>query len=236
MSNLPIIKVYNIDFDFIIKNYTDKSLWDKEWTLFVFKNYVFTIRLDRIYTRSKKIVFAIKIDSDLDIWCKQRQTEIEYSYENMSINFLKSLINNKMGYLIEELEKNYIEEVDETYLEVYNNRDIEEEQLKEIAENFLDENGVYNDEIREAYIEKYVDDNQRIWDYLFEIKRNKKYTYLTELWLIYAEMNNDIELKQTIRNNNEKDITNIEKEIHEFIEQLGSDEYIEEMSGNLESI
>lgn len=231
-----MIKIYEIDYDFILKNYTDQKLWDKEWTIFVFKNYVFKISLERIYTKSKKIIFNLRLSSDLDIWCNVASSEIEYSIENMSIDFLKTMIKLKMFNLVEKLEENYIEEADETYIETYRSRDEEREQLEAIAENFLDSEHVYNDEIREAYIDKFVDDNEKIWEYLIQIRNEKKYTYLTDLWLVLAEISEDIELKQEIRNNNEKNLTELEAEIHNFIENLESEDYTKEMESNLEAI
>ena len=40
MNNL-VIKRYEVDYSFIIKNYLHESLWNKKWTLFVYKNYTF---------------------------------------------------------------------------------------------------------------------------------------------------------------------------------------------------
>lgn len=69
---LPAIKVYDIDYDFIIKNYTDPKLWDKVWTLFVFKNYTFTLSLDTINVKNKQINFDLKLSSDLDIYFRDK--------------------------------------------------------------------------------------------------------------------------------------------------------------------
>lgn len=43
---LPTIKVYEIDYDFIIKNYLDPKLWNKSWTVFVYRDFVFYIKND----------------------------------------------------------------------------------------------------------------------------------------------------------------------------------------------
>ena len=37
-----IIKAYDIDYSFIIKNYLDPKLWEKEWTLSMYKELVVT--------------------------------------------------------------------------------------------------------------------------------------------------------------------------------------------------
>ena len=41
MDNLPIIKNFEIDYSFIIKNYLNPELWHKKWNLFIYKNFVF---------------------------------------------------------------------------------------------------------------------------------------------------------------------------------------------------
>ena len=56
---LPEIKVYKIDYDFIISNYLDKSLWKKKWNLFVYKDHVFTLNLYKIETETDRIVFKV---------------------------------------------------------------------------------------------------------------------------------------------------------------------------------
>ena len=39
MVVLPIIKVFDVDYSFIIKNYLDPKMWQKEWTLFLLEEY-----------------------------------------------------------------------------------------------------------------------------------------------------------------------------------------------------
>lgn len=233
---LPAIKVYDIDYEFIIKNYTDPKLWDKKWTLFVFKNYVFQLSLYSIDVRAKQIVFEIELSSDLDIYYNQKKDTFRYDLQNMSIDFLKKLITDKMERLINSLEIEYIEARDDDYLNVEEIIRDERETLSEIANNFLDENDVYNSEIREVYIDYYVDQNGQAYSYRNRIVDNKRYKYLTDLYLIFAEVTKDNELKNNVIINQDKDISNIINEIEEFKEYLESDEYSYEMQDKLESI
>ena len=62
LKMLPELKVYEIDYSFIIKNYLDKNLWKKQWTLFVYKDYVFTLNLYKIDTEDCSIGFKINYD------------------------------------------------------------------------------------------------------------------------------------------------------------------------------
>lgn len=234
---LPTIKVYKIDYEFILKNYTSPALWDKTWTLFVFKNYVYTLSLNSIDVKNKNIIFEIKLDSNLNIWCKSKTGNILYNINNMSIDFLmNTLIPNKMRDLSVWLEAEYIEQRDPDYRKAEDAIHDEREVLREIASSFLDNEGVTNDEIREAYIDYYVDKNEEMWNKGIIIKEEKRYTYLTDLYLILAEINKDEDLKEKVLAAQNNDISELTKSIKEFVEKLNTDEYIEEMENNLEAI
>ena len=53
------LKVYDVDYSFIIKNYLDEKLWDKEWTIFIYKNFQIILRLHSIDVRDKVIWFEV---------------------------------------------------------------------------------------------------------------------------------------------------------------------------------
>ena len=58
----PEIKVYKINYEFIINNYLDQSLWKKEWNVFVYKDLVFTLNLRSIDVYDDSISFNVKIN------------------------------------------------------------------------------------------------------------------------------------------------------------------------------
>lgn len=234
--NLPQIKIYDIDYQFIIDNYTDIKLWDKKWNLFVFKNYVFKLSLDSIDVRNKQIWFEIELNSDLDLWSRIKTLKFKYDVNNMSLEFLKNSVNITMVRLISMLEEEYIVQKDSTYLYIESSRNEEQERLKEIAEEFLDNEGVSNSDIRDVYIDYYVDNNETIYKKLDEIKSNLKYQYLTDLYLIVSEIIKDKNLKNNILSNQKKDISNIQEEVEEYMKYLETDEYTEEMQEKLEAI
>ena len=236
MENLPTIKVYDIDYEFIIKNYTDPKLWDKTWNLFIYKKYIFTLQLYSINVRDKCIKFEIRLSSDLDIWNNTKSLIIDYYINNMTIENLKQYINTSMINLVRYLESEWIEHKDKNYKLIEDARDEERESLREIAKDFLDDNGVSNDEIREVYIDYYVDKNESIYEKLSIYKSNVQYTFLTELYLILAAIMKDEDFKKVIINNQNKDINNLINEVNEFVEYMNTEEYVDEMSNNLESI
>ena len=232
---VPAIKTYKIDYEFIIQNYTNPKLWDKIWTLLEFKKYVFTLMLDRIDVRKKQIYFEIKLSSDLEIWSNTKTKQLMYDIKNMNVDNLKHLINCCMKNLIELLEVEYIENEDD-YHSIENSRYDEQKRLREIAENFLDENNVTNSEIRDVYIDYYVDYNETIYDSLSSYKDKAKYSRLVDLYLVFAEITKDEELKSKIIESQDNDVSEIVKEVENFMEYLESEEYTEEMQDKLEGI
>ena len=141
-----------------------------------------------------------------------------------------------MCFLIDLLEDSCIEYNDENYSLIEDSREEEQETLRDIANDFLDDNNVLNEEIREAYIEKYINDNEMVWKRLREYKEENKYTKLTDLWLIFAETTDNLKLKENILEAQKNDITEIRNEINEFIEYLHSEDYKTDMKESLEMI
>ena len=72
-SKLPAIKVYDIDYSFIIKNYLNPEMWQKTWTLFQYKTFVVTLQIDYINCAEEKICFKVTL--------KDNSTENLYNYE-----------------------------------------------------------------------------------------------------------------------------------------------------------
>ena len=115
----------------------------------------------------------------------------------------------------------------------------ERNMLRDIARDFLDREGVTNDEIREVYIDRYVDKNETVYEKLSAYKRNSKYTVLTDLLLIFCEITLDkTRMKNIIDANGGHTVrlALIESEVQEFMERLNTTEYVEEMECELESI
>lgn len=229
---LPELKVWNIDYSFIISNYLDRELWKMKWNLFVYKNNVFTLNLHSIDTKNNKICFEIRYNKQN--WINQT---IYYDIDNTSINILKQQINGAIFRLMEEEDKDLCSDTDGYYYikKLYNNED---DKLREIAEEYLDENGITLDDVREAYIEKYIDDNRKVDKYLNEYLLSHKYRYLTELMIIFTKITNDTarynEIKSAIQDDNR--IKEIEDKLKEFEEYFNSEEYKEDMVDELEGI
>lgn len=238
MSNIQI-KTYDIDYSFIIKNYLDKSLWHKEWTLLVYKNFIFTIELHIIDVYDESLCFNIKCKYVKDDQNTSISTTIWHNLGNSNINVLKNQINGAIEDLIKSVEEIFIKSTDE-YYRAEQLEDLEREKLEDYAKDFLDGEGVSNSEIRDAYIDYYVSKNSS-FDYRNRVINANRYIMLFDLYLTFYQIKNDevnikkIETKYKARFN-EESLEKIKKEIEENLEYIETEEYEEDMKNNLESL
>lgn len=238
MSNfefLPTIKVYEVDYKFIISNYLNRELWDKEWTLFQYKNFVFTLSLERINTKSKDIIFKVRLTSDLDIYSNSSCSEITYRIGVTTIEQLKNIIKQCMWNRILSLETNYIQTTDE-YDSIKRGWDEQKDILTKIAKDFLDENNVENKEIRNAYIDYYVNENDHLWNDLQKYESSMKFRCLTELYLVFAKAIKDEDAINEVAEAQVTDITKLLSDVQDAIVYLETDDYTDEMRDLLPAI
>lgn len=241
MKNEIALKVYKVDYDFIIKNYLSPAMWEKTWTLFVYRDISITLNIDYISVRPKKICFDIKIAQDGDT----HSTNVTHYIDNSNYNVLKKQINGAIEFLIEYLERDYISKEDgykEIEIAGYNEEDI----LSRIAEDFLDENGVSNKEIRDVYIDNYICNNRKTNTYLSNYVIGRKYRCMPDLWIVYYKATENNEMYQSLLNklSNERNFDALFKNIKESISVFSEDmentdeyyDYIHNMQQELENI
>lgn len=237
MDNKMILKVFDIDYSFILKNYLDPKLWERKWTLFVYKNFIITLKLSYIYVVKKKITFELEItDNNSSSWNRSYDGCIEYSLNVDNIDILKKMINFKMLDLIRRVEKNlYIEETDEFYrLEELQNE--ERSKLEEIAKEFLDENDITNENIRDAYIDAYVDNTEIVYEKKMEYIDENKYRMLPGLYLAFARASKSKDLQEIVLEVNENKKDELLEEIEKLEEYIETEEFEEEAKNKLEEI
>ena len=234
---LPAIKVWKMDYSFIIKNYLNPALWQKTWTLFEYKDFVITIKLTKIETENMRIVFRLNLrdNSRPNTWGDQE--DVSYSLKGSSIKFLIKNINGAIFRMISYHERNHVLEDLPVYIDAKQQGDIEIEKLTALASEFLDDEGVTNEEIREAYIDKYVDDNKQNNEYIQRLRSAYEYHLLTDFYLVFAESIGDDAKYQTVMDKlEENEIENVLKEINQYKTYIETDDYQEEMKGLLEEI
>ncbi|MFR3672422.1 MAG: hypothetical protein ACLTW1_00855 [[Clostridium] innocuum] len=234
---LPAIKVWKMDYSFIVKNYLNPALWQKTWTLFEYKDFVITIKLTKIETENMRIVFRLNLrdNSRPNTWGDQE--DVSYSLKGSSIKFLIKSINGAIFRMISYHERNHVLEDLPVYIDAKQQGDIEIEKLTVLASEFLDDEGVTNEEIREAYIDKYVDDNKQNDEYIQRLRSAYEYHLLTDFYLVFAESIGDDAKYQTVMDRlEENEIENVLKEISQYKTYIETDDYQEEMKGLLEAI
>lgn len=239
MENALTIKVYEVDYSFIISNYLDKELWGKSWTLFEYKDYRFTISLHSINVKTETIFFEIycnklKWCSEVNVWGETE--DIGHNVKNSNIDVLKKQINGAIFRMIENIEKTKIVE-SEGYQQIKKSIREEKEALREIAIEFLDNEGVRNEEIRDAYIEKYVNKNETLYSKKSEYLYDQKYNVLTDVFLVFVKAIKDGAKEQKILSAlDEAKAESILQEVNEYMEKLETEEYQEELKDALEGI
>ena len=246
-SKLPAIKVYDIDYSFIIKNYLNPEMWQKTWTLFQYKTFVVTLQLTYINCQDEKITLRVKIkdnSSEHEYACawginsdKDASDDVYYSLKINNLNFLKNSVENSVFNAIERLEK-YNILASKDYLDLKEMYSNEKDSLKKIAEDFLDANDVSNEDIREAYIDTYVSNNTQLDTYLTRMIDRKRHLIFPDLYLVFANATrNDKTVKKweeiLAENNN---IEELKTEILEYLEYMQSEDFENDMNSNLEEI
>lgn len=246
-SKLPAIKVYDIDYSFIIKNYLNPEMWQKTWTLFQYKTFVVTLQIDYINCAEEKICFKVtlKDNSTENLynyeWGKNTDKKAYcmayYSLKINDINFLKREINSRVFDCITLLEKYNIlasEECVGLEYEYFN----ETELLIQIAKRFLDDNGVSNEDIRDAYIDAYVNNNSKLDIYKSRLIETLQYQTFPDLYLVYANATGDekvIKKWEEILNEN-NNLGELKDEIKEYLEYMNTEEFEEDNASCLEEI
>lgn len=235
MNNEVALKVYDVDYSFIISNYLSPDLWNKEWTLFVYRDVVISLMMSTIDVKDRTICFRIILrkGTHTDYGC------IWYNLSTDNINVLKKQINGAMRDCISGLE-NYLIRQEDGYKRILQAEDNEIELLESIANEFLDENGVSNDDIREVYRDDYVSKNNKTCSHLDNYLYGRKYKNQTDLWLMfYKAIGNDNKFNE-IKNivGETYDFSEIMEEIEIFENQDSEEyeEYVSEMRDNLESL
>jgi len=236
MGNELAIKIYEVDYSFIIKNYLDPQMWRKEWTLFVYKDMVFSIRLYSIYTQGRDIHFDVILKYSNEDSVEYKEETISYNLDNTTIPVLKRQILGAMERLIRRVEEDFTRNTKDYKKARKLERD-HRDNLEEKASDYLDSNGIYIDDVRDAYISYYV--NKHEFSYASNVINAYNHDLLFDVYMIFYKatgQNDKFESLKQIYLNKHRDIDNIMDEINEQIEYMGTEDYTIELEDNLEAI
>lgn len=240
-ENMLMLKVFNVDYSFIIKNYLNEKIWEKEWTIFIYKTFIITLRLSSINVKDKKIWFEVKITDNgqefIDYWGKTCTENFSYSLSIENIEILKKTLNLTIFELIKKLELEYYIKKTDKYFELTEMKENEQQKLTELAEEFLDSEGVTNGDIRKAYIDYYVDKNERVWELRNSYEIEMKYNMLTGLYLIFLKATKNEERYNLVESYVSEDkLSKVLEEIKEYEDYMETEGFIEEMQEKLEEL
>lgn len=206
-----------------------------------------TLQIDYINCAEEKICFKVtlKDNSTENLynyeWGKNTDKKAYcmayYSLKINDINFLKREINSRVFDCITLLEKyNILASEECAGLEYeYSN---ETELLTQIAERFLDDNGVSNEDIRDAYINAYVNNNSKLDIYKSRLIETLQYQTFPDLYLVYANATGDekvIKKWEEILNEN-NNLGELKDEIKEYLEYMDTEEFQQDSVSCLEEI
>lgn len=239
-NKMLALKVYDVDYSFIIKNYLDEKLWEKEWTIFVYKRFKVMLRLDSINVKTKAIWFEVFIDDNSEentSWTSRVSDTFKYTISIDDINILKKLLNSTIFGLIKKLEEEaYIENTDK-YNQLDEMKREERERLQQIAEEFLESEGVRNEEIKEAYIDYYIDKNEKVYDLKNDYITEMRYRILTDFYVAFLDAVNDKEKLEIIKFKvGEEELEEILNRIEEYKDYMDTKDFESDMKENLEEI
>ena len=245
MSELPAIKIFKVDYSFLIKNYLNPELWKKEWTLFVYKNIECTLQIYSIQTQDEKIRFQIKVYSHNlesehnDNYCTNY---IDCSLKIEDLTFLKRQINSAILSTMVSVERCYYIRETDFYKEMEDQRGEERYRLRKYANEFLDEVGVTSDACREAYVDAYVDENEKMCGLMDDWEDGEIYRHLTGMYLTFLDSLEDDPKKEIRTREIQNKLTNEEyenarEEVKDFIIFMEDEENFEkEMKLKLEEV
>lgn len=142
--------VYKINFKFIIHNFNNPKVWKSSWTVYDYNGVKVKLSVDSINVRQNNLCLMLTgTTSDGD-------TEYNFIWLPLSKDHYNETVFNNMTFnalieLIRRLERQSIYKSQAYKSAKRFDADLREAR-EQIAYDFLDENGVTNDAIRDAYV------------------------------------------------------------------------------------
>ena len=190
--NQLALKVYDINYEFILKNYLDPKMWDTIWPVFEYRGTVISMHISSIYVQCRNVYLQFNIKDDQ----YEASSSISINLNNFNMKVIKKQICGACRDCVTQLEQKYIENSPE-YRELSEQLDDLETEYEDAAIEHLDSLGIDDDDIRNPYI-----DNQKskvnAWSKKYDFKQDMIYNYLSDLWLVLTETFEDKSLYKSI--------------------------------------
>lgn len=182
MKNEVSLTVYKLNLKYIFANYLKRSLWKKEWVLYQDDTVTVTCNLYSIETRVDKLYLYVsaktKHASSADI------VSIPLSIDHRNIEVIESGIYGSVLRTIRYCELDEIKRT-EKYARADELDDRLEEDYEDEAEAILDDEGVTNGDIRDAFIRQYKSDKET-GVYKAKVLSDLEYTLFSSSYLTFA--------------------------------------------------
>lgn len=185
MSKDLAIKVYDVDYSFIMKNYLDKELWNKTWTVFQWRNIIANISLWRIDVYDESVFMNVKVsDSDTG---KSSSMLVYYFVDKCDIKFLKRKINSAIMDCLISIERQIIQDRQE-YREIKDLEYKEDRRITKIVEKYFDNKNIKSEVIIESTIDRCKDNIKRCGRFSENYLDSLKYKVLEDLFLEFSRI------------------------------------------------
>ncbi len=206
MKNISTKLIY-IDYKDLIANYKNPEFWGKKWTIYDYANIKAELAINCIDCYKNEIVMGLNVDyKGNKKKCYKSKTmayignykeayyngtfAVPIDHPEYTNNIFKNKIYGKVQDIISSIEKSLICEFP-NYVAETDRLDELEDTWEKLAGNWLDDKGVEDDDIRQAYIDAYINScRKKTADYRnYIIKTNTDKVLAKEL-LLFASFNN----------------------------------------------
>lgn len=151
MKNAVSTKVVKLDLDFILDNFWKPVLWGKTWTIFEYNGYRVTIEIESIYPKYSRVWFYIRLYGQTGKELNTEMFGINFEKGNRNLTAIQNRIDGAVWNVFVAFEKDQIR-MRSAYQETLELQRIAKDTYEEKANDFLDELGIENEEVREAYV------------------------------------------------------------------------------------
>lgn len=166
-------RLYKINFKYIIENHLNKALWKKSWLVYDYDHFKVNLRLDNISIARNKITLSIG----------NANVEIPLSDDHFNETVFYKSVFSAIKSNIKDHERSAIRGT-EAYAKACELDGQNDDKNRKIAERRLDELNIDDEEVREAYIDKYIDERRS--HYWHEIYQRFEYSIQTPRYLMLA--------------------------------------------------
>lgn len=239
-------KIEKLDLEFILNNFLNPKLWDKDWKIFEWNGVVVNVSISNINVKSGTISLRTHVDlqgyfrkRNIQVWSwtDSNTVDIPYKLEHRNIELFENQIFNSAVRGMDTVEYRIIINTDD-YNSASHSEHVYRKGVEKIANDFLDEENVTHEAIREAYVEKYVDDAE-IPNMTGEVVDLYRHTFigkiLVMLALFFNNKNGKEKFSRYIKQNNLK-LGALRKEVKRLQDLVETAEFEEEQKERLVAI